>query len=135
LTFFCLHPKSLAALSSPKKETLRMLWKALSQTLVEEHSFKFTVGAETHLLVVEELVAKLSSWPARFRLRLDASPRSEAKTFYGDNCYDVAEKAADFVALGGITPVMNKTNHSSQHLPAPPIQVLQPLQIQESESD
>lgn len=110
-----------------------MLLKALSQTLVKEHSFKFTVGAETHLLVIEEVVAKLSSWPARFRWRLDASPHSEAKTFYGDTSYEVAMKAADFVALGGITPGMNKTNHSSQNLPAPPIQILQPLQIQESD--
>jgi hypothetical protein len=112
-----------------------MLLKALSQTLVKEHSFKFTVGAETHLLVVEEVVAKLSSWPARFRLRLDASSRSEAKTFYGATCYEVAGKAADFVALCGVTPAMNKTNHSSQNPPAPPLQILQPLQIQELESD
>jgi hypothetical protein len=112
-----------------------MLLKALSQTLVKEHYFKFTVGAETHLLVVEEVVAKLSSWPARFRWRLDASSRSEAKTFYGDTPYEVAKKAADFLALGGITPSVNKTNHSSQNLPAPPTQILQPLQIQEPESD
>jgi hypothetical protein len=112
-----------------------MLLKALSQTLVKEHSFKFTVGAEAHLFVVEEVVAKLSSWPSKFRLRLDASSRSEAKTFYGDTCYEVAGKAADYVALGGSTPSINKTNHSSQNLPAPPIQILQPLQIQESESD
>ena len=112
-----------------------MLLKALSQTLVKEHIFKFTVGAETHLLVVEEVVAKLSSWPERFRLRLDASSRSEAKTFYGATAYEVAEKVSDFLALGVITPAMNKTNHSPQNLPAPPIQILQPLQIQESESD
>jgi hypothetical protein len=112
-----------------------MLLKALSQTLVKENIFKFTVGAETHLFVIEELVAKLSSWPAKFRLRLDASPRCEAKTFYGDTSYEVARNADDFVALGGITPSMNRTNHSSQNLPAPPIQILQPLQIQESESD
>src|SRR5580704_3495834 len=109
-----------------------MLLKALSQTLVKEHIFKFTVGAETHLLVVEEVVAKLSSWPSRFRWRLDASPRSEAKTFYGDTPCEVAKKAADFVALGGFTPSINKTSHSSQNPPAPPIQILQPLQIQES---
>jgi|SRR5580693_1667896 hypothetical protein len=112
-----------------------MLRKALSQTLVKEHSFKFTLGAETHFWVVEEVVAKLSSWPARFRLKIDASSRIEAKTFYGANCYEVAAKAADYVALGGITPGINRTSHSSQNLPAPPIQVLQPLQIQESESD
>ena len=44
--------------------------KAMKLTLVKEHSFKFTVGSETHLFLVEELVAKLSSWPERFRLRL-----------------------------------------------------------------
>jgi hypothetical protein len=112
-----------------------MLLKALSQTLVKEHIFKFTVGTDTHLFVVEEVVAKLSSWPAKFRLRLEASSRSEAKTIYGDSSYEVARKAADFVALGGVPPAMNKTKHSSQNLPAPPIQILQALQIQESESD
>src|SRR5271167_5116982 len=61
--------------SNPYEETGRMLVKALSQTLVKEHSFKFAAGSEAHLFLVEELVATLSSWPARFRLMLDASPR------------------------------------------------------------
>jgi hypothetical protein len=112
-----------------------MLLKALSQTLVKEHRFKFTVGSETHLFLVEETVAKLSSWPARFRLRLEASSRSEAKTFYGTTCYEVAAKAADFVALGGSTLGINKTTHSLQNPAARPSRFLQPLQIQEPESD
>jgi hypothetical protein len=112
-----------------------MLLKALSQALVKEHRFKFTVGAETHSFLVEEMVAKLSSWPARFRLRLEASSRSEAKTFYGATCYEVAAKAADFVALGGGAPSVNKTTYSPQNLPTPPSRFLQPLQIQEPESD
>ncbi|HKN76178.1 MAG TPA: hypothetical protein VJW94_13455 [Candidatus Acidoferrum sp.] len=112
-----------------------MLLKALSQTLVKEHHFKFTVGAETHLFLVEELVAKLSNWPARFRLRLDAFHGSEAKTFYGASCYEVAEKAADFLALSGSSQGIIKTTHSPQNPPASPRQTLRPLQIQESESD
>ena len=112
-----------------------MLLKALTQTLVKEHSFKFAVGTETHLFLVEELVAKLSSWPARFRLRLDASLRSEARTFYRTSCYEVAEKAADFVAFSGSVMGMNKSTYSSQSLQASPRPSLQPLQIQESESD
>jgi hypothetical protein len=112
-----------------------MLLKALSQTLVKEHSFKFAVGSETHLFLVEELVATLSSWPARFRLRLDPSPQSEGNTFYGASCYEVAEKAADFVAFSGNAISTNKSIYSSQSPPVPPRQSLQPLQIQESESD
>lgn len=112
-----------------------MLLKALSQTLVKEHYFKFTAGAETHMFLVEELVAKFSSWPARFRLRLDASSRSETKTFYGESCYDVAEKAADFLALSGGSASPNKTTFSSPNSTSPPRPTLQPLQIQESESD
>jgi hypothetical protein len=113
----------------------RMLLKALSQTLVKEHNFKFAVGAETHLFLVEELVAKLSSWPARFRVRLNVSPQSEGKTFYGASCYEVAEKAADFVAFSGSAASTTKSTHSSQSPSASPRQSLQPLQIQESESD
>lgn len=112
-----------------------MLQKALSQTLVKEHSFKFAVGAETHLFLVEELVAKLSSWPAKFRLRLRASPRSEGKTFYGASCYEVAERAADFVALSGGAAGLSKSTHSPQNPQTPARQTLRPLQIQESESD
>jgi hypothetical protein len=121
--------------SKTYKETGRMLLKALSQTLVKEHNFKFTVDGETHLFLVEELVAKFSSWPARFRLKLDASSRSDGKTFYGESCYEVAEKAADFLALGGGSSSPNKTTYSSQNSPPPPRPTLQPLQIQESESD
>jgi hypothetical protein len=112
-----------------------MLFKALSQTLVKEHSFKFAAGADTYLFVVEELVATLPSWPARFRLRLDASSRSEAKTFYGASCYEVAEKAADFVALSGSAMGLDKSAYSSQRPPMSPRQTLRPLQIQESDSD
>lgn len=112
-----------------------MLGKALGQALVKEYSFKFTVGAEPHLSVVERVVLKLSSCPARFRLKLDGSSRSEANRFYGVTCYEVAGKAADYVALGGSTRGVNKTKHLSQNLPAPPIQILQPLQLQEWESD
>lgn len=111
-----------------------MLLKALSQTLVKEHSFKFAAGAETHLFLVEELVAKLSSWPARFRPKLGASPCSEGKTFYGASCYEVAEKAADFVALSGGGVGFSKSTHSSQSPPTSARQTLQPLQVQESDS-
>ena len=109
--------------------------KAMKLKLVKEHIFKFTVGDETHLFVVEELVAKLSSWPERFRLRLGASSRSEAKTFYGENSYQVAEKAADFLALGSSSAAAIKTTYSLMNQSPHPRPTLQPLQIQESESD
>jgi hypothetical protein len=61
--------------SKTYKETGRMLLKALSQTLVKEHNFKFTVNAETHVFLVEELGSRapgltslfIASRPRRIR--------------------------------------------------------------------
>jgi hypothetical protein len=66
--------------------------------LFKEHRFKFLVGTEKHLFLVQELLGELAGWPQRFRLKLPASLHSEVKTFYGASCYEVAEKAADFIA-------------------------------------
>jgi hypothetical protein len=53
--------------------------------MLKEHRFTFFAGAETHLFRIEELVTG-PVWPHRFRLKLPASSRSEAKTFYGTSC-------------------------------------------------
>jgi|HubBroStandDraft_3_1064219.scaffolds.fasta_scaffold411389_1 hypothetical protein len=127
--------------------------------LVKEHNFRFTIGAETHLFVVEELVAMLPSWPERFRLRLAASADCEIKmfygasaeeaagkaagfvsgceikTFYGASAQEAARKAADFVSSCGSKKRTDKTAYSSPSRPLPPRQILLPQQIQESESD
>ena len=106
-----------------------------SLMLVKEHNFRYTIGTETHLFVVEELVATLSNWPERFRLRLTASADCEIKMFYGASAEEAARKAADFVSGCGIKERTHKTSYYSPSRPSPPRQVLLPQQIQESESD
>ena len=95
-------------------------------------SIRFFVGAETHLFMIDELVKGLAGWPNRFRLKLSASPRSGAKTFYGASCYEVAEKAAEFMA--------GRTNQSSKDRAinlsqGPPASPRQTLHLQQQESD
>jgi hypothetical protein len=106
--------------------------------LVKEHRFKFVVGRKMHVFVVEELVEGPVDWPAKFRLRFCASARSEIRTIYGASCYEVAEKAAHSVveiARQSGHAGMSTTNRPSQGPPLPSRQTLQPLQVQESESD
>ena len=103
--------------------------------LLREHRFKFFAGAEEHAFRVDELVAGMAGWPDRFRLRLPASSRSEAKTFYGASCEEVAEKAADFVA--GCSRQVDKPSikHLSQSPPASPHHAPRLLQLQAPEND
>ena len=112
-----------------------MLLKALSQTLVKEHRFKFTVGDETHSFVVEEAVTKLSNWPDRFRLTISSSPHSEAKTFYGIDCYEVVTKAADFIAFRGRRSGVSKADLARRRPLTARRPALEILQCQESDSD
>jgi hypothetical protein len=67
--------------------------------LLKEHRFRFLLGTETKFLTIEELVVGVTGWPSRFRLKLAASSRSEARSFYGASCYEAAEKAARFYSL------------------------------------
>jgi hypothetical protein len=96
--------------------------------LLKEHRFKFFAGNETHLFTIEELVAGLAGWPHKFRLRLPASPRSEAKTFYGASCTEAADKAAKF-----ITQILGRseTREATQSSQGPPISPPRVVQIQE----
>jgi hypothetical protein len=98
--------------------------------LFREHRFKFFAGAETHLFTIEELVSGLAVWPHSFRLRLPATSRFEAKTFYGASCYEAAKKAADYIAGNSGQPGIDRATHLSLGPPAPPRQT---LQIQEQE--
>jgi hypothetical protein len=65
--------------------------------LLKEHRFTFFAGGEIHLFRIEEMVSGLAIWPQRFRLKLPASARSEAKTIYASSCDEVAQKAADIL--------------------------------------
>jgi hypothetical protein len=103
--------------------------------LLREHRFKFFARNEEYVFRVDELVAGIAAWPNRFRLRLPASPRAVAKTFYGASCEEVAEKAADFVASYSGQVEKNTAAQSSQGPPAPPRQAPRPLLLQVSEND
>lgn len=67
-------------------------------TLIREHRYVLSLGLDTHVLRVEELIAGPISWPRKFRIRLPASMRSEAKTFYGTTGNQVARKITAFLS-------------------------------------
>jgi|GEM_PF-3591809 hypothetical protein len=109
-----------------------------SLILVKEHRFKCVVGRKMHLFVVEELVEGPADWLDKFRLRFCASARSKIATIFGAGCYEVAEKAAQYVVGIARRPShagISRTNRPSQGPPLPSRQTLQTLQVQESESD
>jgi len=90
--------------------------------LLKEHRFKFFAGTETYFFTIEELVNGLAGWPHRFRIKLPASSGSQAKTFYGESCYDAAEKAAQFLATNSRQSGKRRLNHLAQGPPPSPPQ-------------
>jgi len=88
--------------------------------LLREHRFKFVAGIQTHVFTIDELVSGIAVWPNKFRLKVPASSNSEAKTFYGPSCYEVAEKAAQFMGQNTHQSVADRTTYSSQGSPASP---------------
>ena len=90
--------------------------------LLKEYRFRCTAGAETHLFTIEEWVKGLPVWPRRFRVRLPASSRNQAKTFYGATCCEAAEKAANFLAGKSDQSETSKATHLPQRSPASPPQ-------------
>lgn len=67
-------------------------------TLIREHGYILSLGLDTHVLRVEELIAGPISWPRKFRVHLPASMRSEAKTFYGATGNQAAKKITAFLS-------------------------------------
>jgi hypothetical protein len=88
--------------------------------LLKEYQFRCIVGVETHLFTIEEWVKGLAVWPRRFRVRLPASSRSEAKTFFGATCHEAAEKAANFLAGKSDKSETARATHLSQRSPTRP---------------
>jgi hypothetical protein len=80
------------------------------------------------MFTIEELVGGLAFWPQRFRLKLPASSRCEAKTIYGADCEKVAQEAADVLAGEADWEEKGKVKRWS---PKPPVVPPQTLQIQE----
>jgi hypothetical protein len=100
--------------------------------LLKEHRFRFVAGTETLLFRIEELVKGPAGWPHKFKLTLPDSLDSEAKTFYGRSCYEVAEKAANFIDCKPTDFGIDQSPHSS---PRPPAFPRLTLEIEQSESD
>jgi hypothetical protein len=92
--------------------------------LLKEHRFKFIAGVSIHLFIIEEMVTGLAMWPQRFRLKLPASSCSEAKTFYGDSCDEVAEKASGFMASNSGQPVIDRPSRRPKGPPDYPRHIL-----------
>jgi hypothetical protein len=109
-------------------KALKSQWGRVTM-LLKEHRFTFIVGAEIHLLKVEELVGGLAFWPHRFRLKLPATAQFEAKTIYGAECDQVAQVAADVIA----GPVNDKSSAEVRRLSVVPVIPPQTLQIQEQQ--
>jgi hypothetical protein len=93
--------------------------------LLKEHRFTCFAGAEIHMFTVEELVGGLAFWPQRFRLKLPANSRSEAKTIYGADCEEVAQAAADVLAGEAGWEERGKVQRMAPAVAEAPLQTLQ----------
>jgi hypothetical protein len=66
--------------------------------LIKEERYIFSVGTEEHVLRVQELVWGSTAWPEKFRIRLPASYRRDAKRFYGTTAGDAVERATEYLS-------------------------------------
>ena len=62
--------------------------------LIKEHRYTVQIGAEKHLLRVEELLAGLAVWREKFRLYIPPDGNRMPETIYGTSADEVAEKGA-----------------------------------------
>jgi len=66
--------------------------------LIREERYVFQLGTEEHILRVEELIRGVERWPDRCRIRLAASHRRKAKTFYSATPREVVELATEYLS-------------------------------------
>ena len=62
--------------------------------LLKEYRYVVQIGAETHVLRVEELVAGPAVWGGKFRLQILADEQRGAQLIYGTSADEVAQKGA-----------------------------------------
>ena len=81
-------------------------------TLIREERYILQIGAEEHILRVQEILSGAEDWPERFRIQVPASHTREAKRFYGATSQAVVGRAIEFlsssVMVSGIA--IGKTN-------------------------
>lgn len=66
-------------------------------TLVREERYIFTIGTESHVLRVQEMLWDAEPWPHKFRVHLPASHTRRAKDFYGETALIAAELVAEYL--------------------------------------
>lgn len=78
--------------------------------LIKEHRFTFQIGAEEHVLRVQELVWGPERWPEQCRIHLEASHTREARHFYGGTPLETARKAAEYLTSYSSIPAISATS-------------------------
>jgi hypothetical protein len=63
--------------------------------VLKEHRYLVQIGAETHVLRIQELVDGTVGWGGRFRLQIPAGGGANAQTIYGSTGEEVARLAAE----------------------------------------
>lgn len=67
-------------------------------TTIREERYIVYIGAEEHVLRVQELLQGLEPWPAKFRTQIPASAERQATTLYGSTEKEVVERVTEFLA-------------------------------------
>jgi hypothetical protein len=64
-------------------------------TTIKEEKY---IGAEEHVLRVQELLGGLEPWPERFRAQIPASGERKATTVYGSTGREAAERPTEYLS-------------------------------------
>jgi len=66
--------------------------------MIKEETYVAYLGAEEHVLRVQELLWGLEPWPEKFRARIPASAERKAIMVYGTTAREVAERAVEYLS-------------------------------------
>jgi len=64
-------------------------------TMIKEEQYIICIGAEEHVIRVQELLWGSEAWPERFRARISQSMERLAITVYGSSGREVAERPVE----------------------------------------
>ena len=67
-------------------------------TIIKEQKYIVYIGAQEHVLRVQELLSGQDSWPEKFRALLPASPEWTATMVYGSTEIEAAERAMKYLS-------------------------------------
>jgi hypothetical protein len=63
---------------------------------VQQYECKFLAGPDSQFFWIEEAIGR-AGWPGKFRVKIPATTRWEARAFYGDSYADVAQQVTTFL--------------------------------------